>query len=37
MTNSLFILLTGGPGKETLDPDLLGEMVEIEQGSDLLD
>jgi hypothetical protein len=37
MTNNLFFLLTGDPGWETLDPDLLGEMVKIEQGSGLLD
>jgi hypothetical protein len=37
MTNNLFFLLTGDPGRETLDPDLLGEMVKIEQGSNLLD
>ncbi len=33
MTNNLFFLLIGDPGRETLDPDLLGEMVKIEQGS----
>jgi hypothetical protein len=37
MTYNLFFLLTGDPGRETLHPDLLGEMVKIEQGSDLLD
>ncbi len=37
MTYNLFFLLTGDPGRETLDPDLLGEMVKIEQGSNLLD
>ncbi len=37
MTNNLLFLLTGDPGRETLDPDLLGEMVKIEQGSNLLD
>jgi hypothetical protein len=37
MTYNLFFLLTGDPWRETLDPDLLGEMVKIEQGSDLLD
>jgi hypothetical protein len=37
MTNNLFFLLTGDPGRETLDLDLLGEMVKIEQGSNLLD
>jgi hypothetical protein len=37
MTNNLFFLLTGDPGRERLDPDLLGEMVKIEQGSNLLD
>ncbi len=36
MTCNLFILLTGDPGRETLNPDLLGEMVKIEQGSNLL-
>ncbi len=36
MINNLFFLLTGDPGRETLDPDLLGEMVKIEQGSDLI-
>ncbi len=37
MTNNLFFLLTGDPGREMLDSDLLGEMVKIEQGSKLLD
>jgi hypothetical protein len=37
MTYSLFFCLTGDPGRETLDPDLLGKMVKIEQGSNLLD
>ncbi len=37
MMNNLFFLLRGDPGRETLDPDLLGEMVKIEHGSDLLD
>jgi hypothetical protein len=36
MTYNLFFLLTGDPGSEMLDPDLLGEMVRIEQGSNLL-
>jgi hypothetical protein len=36
MTNNLFFLLTGDPGRERLDPDLLEEIVEIEQGSNLL-
>ncbi len=36
MTNKLFFLLTGDPGREMLDPDLLGEMVKIEQGSNVL-
>jgi hypothetical protein len=36
MTYNLFFLLTGHPGREMLDPDLLGEMVKIEQGSNLL-
>jgi hypothetical protein len=37
MTYNLFFLLTVDPGRETFDPDLLGEMVKIEQGSNLLD
>jgi hypothetical protein len=37
MTYNLFFLISGDPGRETFDPDLLGEMVKIEQGSDLLD
>jgi hypothetical protein len=37
MTENLFFLLTGDPGRETYDPDLLGEIVKIEQGSNLLD
>ncbi len=36
MTYNLFFLLTADPGRETLDPVLLGEMVKIECGSDLL-
>jgi hypothetical protein len=36
MTYNLFFHLTGDPGREMLHPDLLGEMVKIEQGSDLL-
>ncbi len=36
MTNNLFFLLTGDPGRETLDPDLLGVIVKIEWGSNLL-
>ncbi len=36
MTYNLFFLLTGDPGRQTVDPDLLGEMVKIEQGSNLL-
>jgi hypothetical protein len=36
MTYNLFFLLTGYPGREMLDPDLLEEMVKIEQGSNLL-
>jgi hypothetical protein len=36
MMNNLFFFLTDDPGRETLDPDLLGEMVKIEQGSNLL-
>jgi hypothetical protein len=34
--NLFFFILTGDPGRETLDPDLLAEMVKIEQGSNLL-
>ncbi len=37
MAYNVFFLLTGDPRRETLHPDLLGEMVKIEQGSDLLD
>ncbi len=37
MTYNLFFLLTDDPGRETLDPDLLGEMVKIERGSNLLE
>jgi hypothetical protein len=37
MTSNLFFLLSGDPGRETFDPDLLGESVKIEQGSNLLD
>jgi hypothetical protein len=37
MMYNLFFLLTGDPGREMLHPDLLGEMVKVEQGSDLLD
>ncbi len=37
MTYNLFFLLAGVPGRETLDLDLLGEMVKIERGSNLLD
>jgi hypothetical protein len=36
MTYNLFFLLTDNPGRETLHPDSLGEMVKIEQGSNLL-
>ena len=36
MTQNLFFLLTGDPGRTTFDPDLLGEGVKIEQGSNLL-
>ena len=36
MTYNLFFLFTGDPGRQTFDPGLLGEMVKIEQGSDLL-
>jgi hypothetical protein len=36
INQNLFFLLTGDPGRTTFDPDLLGEMVKIEQGSDLL-
>ncbi len=37
MRNNLLFLLTGGPGREKLDPDLLGEIVKIEQASNQLD
>ncbi len=37
MTYKLFFLSTGDPGRETLDPDLRGEMVKIERGSNLHD
>ncbi len=37
MTYNLFFLLTGEPGRKMLHPDLLGEMLKIEQGSNLLD
>jgi hypothetical protein len=37
MTSNLFFLLTGDPGRQTFDPDLLGGMVKIERGSNLLD
>jgi hypothetical protein len=36
MTYNLFFLLTGDPGREALDPCLLGKMVKIERGSNLL-
>jgi hypothetical protein len=36
MTSNLFFLLTGDAGRQTFDTDLLGEMVKIEQGSNLL-
>jgi hypothetical protein len=36
MTYILFFLLTDDLGRETLDPDLLREMVKIEQGSNIL-
>jgi hypothetical protein len=36
VTYKLLFLLTGDPGRETLDPNLLKEMVKIEQGSNLL-
>jgi hypothetical protein len=36
MTYNIYFLLTGDPRREMLDPDLLGEMVKIEQGSNLL-
>jgi hypothetical protein len=35
MTYNLFFHLTGEPGRETIDPDLLGKMLKIEQGSNL--
>jgi hypothetical protein len=36
MMCNLFILLTGDPGMKTLKPDLLGELIKIKQGSNLL-
>ncbi len=36
MTYNLFFLLTGDPGREALDPDLLGDMVKIERDINLL-
>jgi hypothetical protein len=36
MRYNVFFLLTSDPGREALDPDLLEEMVKIEQGSNLL-
>jgi hypothetical protein len=36
MICNLFVLVTGDPGRETLDPDLLGEMVKIERCGNLL-
>jgi hypothetical protein len=36
VTYNLLFLLTGDPGREMLNPDLLGEMVKIEGGSNLL-
>ncbi len=36
MTYNLFFLSTGDPGRQMFDPDLLGEMVKIERGSNLL-
>jgi hypothetical protein len=35
MTYNLFFPLTGDPGRQMFDPELLGEMVKIEQGSKL--
>jgi hypothetical protein len=37
MTYNLIFLLTGDPGREMFDPDLLGEMVKLERGRNLLD
>ncbi len=37
MTYKKIFFLTGDPERATLDPDLLGEMVKIEWGSNLLD
>ncbi len=37
MTFDFFFLLTGDPGRASLDPDLLGGTVKIERGSNLLD
>ncbi len=36
MTENLFILVTGDPERMAFDPDLLGEGVKIEQGSNKL-
>jgi hypothetical protein len=33
---NLFFLSTGDPGREMLYPELLGEMVKIEQGCNLI-
>ncbi len=36
MTLNLIILVTGNPERMAFDPDLLGEGVKIERGSDIL-
>jgi hypothetical protein len=36
MTLNLFIFVTGDPERMAFDPDLLGEGVKIEQGSNIL-
>jgi hypothetical protein len=36
MTSNLFFLVTGDPWRTAFDPDLLGEGVKIERGSNIL-
>jgi hypothetical protein len=36
ITLNLFILVTGDPERTAFDPDLLGEGLKIEQGSNIL-
>ncbi len=36
MTQNIFFLVTGDPGRTAFDPDLLGDGVKIEQGSNIL-